>query len=128
MCGKNFAEGFFSNQCEAGVAHFSEDECTCYEGDNLRTLLEDKFGHSNCDYRDTGIDDYSLFECRNDARGNPAASLYFNVIETPQGDVIEMPDTLFFAASGGSNTDMMFFNNNCRDVRSAVTFLNKNGM
>merc|ERR1712048_315917 len=47
-CGENFQEVVFSNQCEADQAMFWEEDCTCYETDHLITLMENKFGSSNC--------------------------------------------------------------------------------
>jgi len=120
-CGENFADTIFSNQCKANIAHFDKDQCTCYEKDDIMFLMEEKMGGvHNCAYNmDSAFDqDYFLYECEN-AQGQ-TASLYSNDIE--------MPESLFFAATGGSNTDVVLFENDCHDLTEAVAFFANNGM
>jgi len=128
ICGNSPAEQIFSNQCHAGAdGNFSNEECTCYETDELRLMLEDTF--SSCDYdTENNLDNVLKYVCKSDDSSGPVASLYMDVHTTPAGDVIEIADTLFFAATGQSNTDMMFFDNDCKDKRNAVMFLSENGM
>lgn len=119
-CGENFAETTFSNQCMANGAGFDETQCTCYELDVLMDLMEEKFGVSNCAYNtdNESSDDYYLYQCG--TPGGPTASLYSNEIE--------MPRTLFFAAEGGSNTDVIIFEQTCSDLTDAEQFLANNGL
>merc|ERR1719491_1051033 len=119
-CGENFADTIFSNQCKANIAQFDTDQCTCYEKDDIMFLMEEKMGVHNCAYNtDSAFDqDSFLYECEN-AMGQ-TASLYSNDIE--------MPESLFFAATGGSNTDVVLFENDCHDLTETVAFFANNGM
>jgi len=118
-CGENL-DAIFSNQCEANIAQFDKDQCTCYEKDDIMFLMEEKMGVNNCAYNtDIALDqDYFLYECKN-AMGQ-TASLY--------SSEIEIPESLFFAANGGSNTDVVLFENDCNDLTDTVAFFANNGM
>jgi len=112
-CGQNLI--IFSNQCKANIAQFNKNQCTCYEKYDIMFLMEEKMGVNNCAYN---TDDDSLYKCKN-AKGQ-TASLY--------SSEVEMPESLFFAADGGSNTDVVLFENDCNDLTDTVTFFAKNGM
>jgi len=76
VCGANFAKGRFSNQCFAEIdGGFEEDQCTCYESDDLMDTMTLKFGDESCVYGSEDEASNKLYECAA-STGGPITALF----------------------------------------------------